>query len=242
MSNPSNWYASWFNTPYYHILYKDRDYTEAALLIQNLVAHLQLSPDAKVLDLACGKGRHARLLNTMGFNVVGADLSENNITYAKQFENERLQFHVHNMLVPFPDTFDAVFNLFTSFGYFDSHKENQQTISAIKQALKNKGIGVIDFLNPTYVTRNLVPKEEKVIEGIRFIIHRTIAKNHVVKRINFKHNHTDFEFFERVQLLTLSDFEHYLKQANCQLINTFGDYHLNPYHDANSERLILTFR
>ena len=117
---------------FYHILYKDRDHTEAERFMYNLTEYLNIPEQGKILDLACGKGRHATYLNQIGYNVIGADLSENSINHAKQFENDTLHFKVHDMCKPFGETFDAVFNLFTSFGYFENETDNLATINAIK--------------------------------------------------------------------------------------------------------------
>ncbi|MBC7524978.1 MAG: methyltransferase domain-containing protein, partial [Flavobacterium sp.] len=118
-ANSKTWYASWFDSPYYHILYKDRNYREAQIFMDNLTRYLNLPEKAKVLDLACGKGRHSIYLNQLGFEVTGVDLSENSILEAKKNENESLHFNVHDMRNPFHQKFDAIFNLFTSFGYFE---------------------------------------------------------------------------------------------------------------------------
>jgi len=152
----TTWYASWFDTPFYHILYKDRDYTEAESFMSNLTNYLNVPEHGSILDLACGKGRHAIYLNKIGYNVTGVDLSENSITHAKQFENDTLHFDVHNMCKPYHKEFDAVFNLFTSFGYFDKEEDNLNTIKAIKANLNESGFGVIDFLNSEYIIENLV--------------------------------------------------------------------------------------
>ena len=127
----SSWYTSWFDTPFYHILYKDRDYSEAQDFMTNLTEYLNMPEHGTIMDLACGKGRHSVFLNTLGYNVLGVDLSQNSINYAKQFENETLKFEVHNMCEPYDGEFDAVFNLFTSFGYFDKEEDNLNTIKAI---------------------------------------------------------------------------------------------------------------
>ena len=92
-----NWFASWFDSPYYHILYKDRNYREAQLFMDNLTHYLNLPEKAKVLDLACGKGRHSIYLNQLGFNVLGADLAEKSIAEASKNTNETLHFEVHDM-------------------------------------------------------------------------------------------------------------------------------------------------
>ena len=74
IKDETTWYASWFNTPYYHILYKDRDYNEAENFMFNLTEYLNVPEQGKILDLACGKGRHAIYLNKIGYNVTGVDL------------------------------------------------------------------------------------------------------------------------------------------------------------------------
>ena len=70
-SQTNTWYSSWFDTPYYHILYKDRNYREAQIFMDNLTHYLNLPEKAKVLDLACGKGRHAIYLNQQHQNPIG---------------------------------------------------------------------------------------------------------------------------------------------------------------------------
>ena len=138
--------------------------------MDNLTNYLNIPESGKILDLACGKGRHSVYLNTLGYNVTGVDLSEQSITYAKQFENETLKFDVHDMSKPYPETFDAVFNLFTSFGYFEEDNCNQYTIESIKAELNEFGFGVIDFMNSNYVIDNLVSEDIKTVDGIDFYI------------------------------------------------------------------------
>ncbi|MFN3940966.1 MAG: YkgJ family cysteine cluster protein, partial [Chitinophagales bacterium] len=82
---------------------------------------------SKILDLACGKGRHSIYLNQLGYDVTGADLSENSIKEASKFANEKLHFKVHDMRIPFEEKYDAIFNLFTSFGYFENDADNLTT-------------------------------------------------------------------------------------------------------------------
>ena len=53
-----SWFINWFDSPYYHILYKNRDEKEAEFFIENLVQYLNLKKRSKLLDIACGKGRH----------------------------------------------------------------------------------------------------------------------------------------------------------------------------------------
>jgi len=236
-----NWYTSWFDTPYYHILYKNRDYKEAGTFMENLTSFLKLPKNAEILDLACGKGRHAKYLNNLGYSVTGVDLSPQSIAFAKQFENPNLHFVEHDMCLPYPKKFDAVFNLFTSFGYFENEEDNIRTIKAIKTELKSNGFAVIDFLNTDYVKKNLVSSETKTIEGITFYIKRSIENGYIIKNIRFHHNNEDFVFEERVRALTLSDFKNCFSEADVNLFQCFGDYQLNKFKKETSERLILIF-
>jgi SAM-dependent methyltransferase len=236
------WYESWFDTPYYHILYKDRDYEEAQLLVDNITAYLNLPDDAKILDLACGKGRHSVYLNQLGYDVTGADLSRCSIAEAKPFENEKLHFVVHDMREPFAQKFDAVFNLFTSFGYFEDDADNLKTLIAIRDSLSDYGFGVIDFMNVPYVAGNLVPEETKIVEGINFHIKRYFRDGHIFKEIDFSDKGKAFHFTEKVQALSLEDFEQMMESAGIHLLDVFGDYRLRKFSKNDSERLIMVFK
>lgn len=237
-----NWFASWFDTPYYHILYKERDEAEAQHFMDNLTHYLNLPEDAKILDLACGKGRHSMYLNTLGFDVTGADLSENSIAEASAAANEKLHFKVHDMRIPFEEKFDAVFNLFTSFGYFENDEDNLTTLKAIHDSLSEYGFAVIDFMNTNYVINNLVPEEIKTVEGIDFHIKRYVKDHHIYKEIDFEDKGKKFHFTEKVKALTLSDFEQMMEEAGIYLLDVFGDYKLRKFYKNDSERLIMIFK
>lgn len=242
IKDKSTWYASWFDTPFYHILYKDRDHKEAETFMHNLTNYLNIPKGGKILDLACGKGRHALYLNSIGYDVTGVDLSENSIKFAKQFENETLHFEVHDMCEPYKQKFDAVFNLFTSFGYFENDNSNLRTIKAIKEDLKEVGFGVIDFMNSDHVIKNLVPEETKVIEGIEFDLKRYVKNGYIYKDISFNHEGTDYNYQERVRAFNLSDFESLFKKAGVFLLDIFGDYKLRKFDGMESSRLIMIFK
>ncbi|MGZ9733858.1 class I SAM-dependent methyltransferase [Flavobacterium sp. GNP002] len=242
LKSTENWYTSWFDTPYYHILYKDRNYREAQVFMDNLTHYLNLPEKAKVLDLACGKGRHSIYLNQLGFTVLGADLSENSITEATKNTNETLHFKVHDMREPFEEKFDAIFNLFTSFGYFENDEDNLTTLKAIKESLSEYGFAVIDFMNVAQVLETLVPEETKTVEDIDFQIKRYLKDGHIYKEIDFEDKDQKFHFTEKVKALTLKDFEELMEEAGIYLLDIFGDYKLKKFHKTDSERLIMIFK
>jgi 2-polyprenyl-3-methyl-5-hydroxy-6-metoxy-1,4-benzoquinol methylase len=233
------WFASWFDTPYYHLLYQNRSEDEAKAFIERLVDFLRLQPQTSVLDLACGKGRHARTLHAMGLQVIGTDLSEQSIHFAQQSTSEGLRFQVHDMRETLPnERFGAVFNLFTSFGYFDDTSDNQRVIDAIAEMLLPNGILVIDFLNAQRVRDTLVASEVAQRGTITFEIQREISHGKVVKQIAFTDQGQRFQYQEQVQLLELADFK-MLLQEQFQMLHTFGDYALNAFEPSSSPRLIL---
>lgn len=238
----TKWYASWFNTSYYHLLYKDRDDSEAKRFMDTLTQHLSIQPEESILDLACGKGRHSRYLNDLGYTVAGIDLSENSILSAKVYENDRLYFDVHDMTVPYGKQFNFVFNLFTSFGYFENEIDNVNTIKSIKDNLMPNGIGVIDFFNAEQVIANLVEEEIKQVEHITFKIKRFVENGFIIKQIDFTDDGEEFSFQERVKAITLDDFKKYLELSGFTLLEIFGDYSLSKFNTKSSPRLILIFQ
>ena len=237
------WFGEWFDSPYYHILYKHRDNKEAKVFIDNLIDYFQFKTSDSIQDLACGKGRHSIYLNKKGYDVVGLDLSHKNIDFAKKFENERLLFHVHDMRFPWQGkSFDYILNLFTSFGYFETKGENQQSIGAIAKSLKNDGRILIDFLNPFTVINNLVPEETKYVNGIEFHIRKFIKGEYIIKDIRFEDNGKTFNFQERVKAIRRVRFLEYFRNADLEVADLFGDYQLKPYIAEKSERMIFVLR
>lgn len=240
MEITKKWFENWFNSPYYHILYNSRNEAEAELFIDKLCVFLKPNSNAKMLDIACGKGRHAVYLNKKGFDVIGTDLSYASIRFAKKFENPKLQFFVQDMRNLFYiNYFDFAFNLFTSFGYFDTDNDHINALKSFRKSLNKNGILVLDYLNSEKIAQNLVPTETKIIEGISFNISRKILKNKIVKTINFNDKNREYCFTEEVQAFTKPDFEKLFTTAGLQICHIFGDYNLNTFEITKSDRLIF---
>lgn len=237
-----NWFESWFDSPYYHLLYKDRDQKEAEIFISNLINYLKPAMCSFFLDVACGKGRHAVYLNKLGYKVDAFDLAENSIAFANQFKNENLNFFVNDIRKPLKiSQYNFAFNLFTSFGYFINEQDNVEAISAISKSLKPNGVFVLDFMNVKKVIKSIstVQKEIKTIQYIDFNIEKKIINNFIVKEISFQDNGESYKFTEQVKAIFLNEFIGYFKAANLTIIDVFGDYNLNNFDENNSDRLIL---
>lgn len=238
----SNWFSDWFDSQYYHILYQHRDQDEANSFIDQLTQHLKPASDAKVLDLACGKGRHSIYLNRKGLNVIGVDLSGESIRYAQQFENADLKFLVGDMREPLSEKFDFIFNLFTSFGYFDDRNDDIRVLKAVHQMLEDDGTFVLDFFNTQKIVADIVPEAKKEAGGIQFDISKAVKEGRIVKDIRFRDNGMDYHFTERVSAIYLEDFKGYFQKAGFEMINVWGSYDLSAYDSQQSSRMIFCLK
>lgn len=238
-----DWFETWFDTPYYHILYKNHDFTEAQAFIKNLMEVLNLKEGSNVIDLACGKGRHSVFLNKLGFNVLGLDLSKESINYDKQYENDTLNFLVHDMRNPIDgEKVDAVLNLFTSFGYFDDESDDKKVFRSVSDALKPGGCFVLDYLNQTFVRNTLIENSAFEKEGIKFKIHKQIEENFIIKKIDFEDDGKVHSYFERVKLHTPERILLYAEEAGLAKVKVWGDYDLSDFNELSSPRCINLFQ
>ncbi|HLG39046.1 MAG TPA: class I SAM-dependent methyltransferase [Chitinophagaceae bacterium] len=236
------WYYQWFDSPFYHKLYFERDEKEAENFIQKLVAHLRLTPGSRILDVACGRGRHSKIFARMGFDVTGIDLSPASIEYAKQFEKDNLRFFVHDMRLPFwGNYFDYAFNFFTSFGYFRTRREHDAAIRTIVRSLKPGGLLVIDYLNVHYAEDHLLPGTTKHYNGTTYEIERRDDESHFYKTIKVSDASLTqpFEVTEKIVKFSPGDFNDMLGYQGMQTEELFGDYDLGGYDVRKTPRLII---
>jgi SAM-dependent methyltransferase len=236
------WFKDWFNSPYYHQLYFNRDEKEAAAFIDALISHLHPPPGARMLDVACGKGRHSIQLAQQGFDVTGIDLSEDSIREALQSESENLHFYRHDMRLPFRmHYYDYAFNFFTSFGYFRTRREHDNAIRTIAQSLKGGGVFVMDYLNAHYAEDHLVHQAEKNIAGVNFYITKWFDETHFYKKIEVEDEALDapLVYTEQVAKFSLGDFTEMFAYQGLQITEVFGDYSFGHYDVRKSPRLIM---
>ena len=240
---PPQWFESWFDSPYYHILYNNRDETEAKQFIDHLLEKLQLKKNATVLDLGCGKGRHSKYLNDCGYAVTGIDLSEENIKFCKQFENDSLEFFVHDMRRLFRiNYYDAVFNLFTSFGYFEQHHQNELVVQAAAKSLQTGGYFLLDYFNSEKAVADLHSETKINRCENNFTIRKKVENGFIVKDIFFTDQGKDYQFQEKVLLLSPEDLKTFFSNSGLEVEALFGDYQLQPFDIKTSPRLLLLAR
>lgn len=238
------WFKAWFDSPFYHKLYFARDEKEAENFIHKLVDYLHLKPGSRILDLACGRGRHSRILAESGFDVTGIDLSPTSIEYAKQLTPEagNLHFFVHDIRLPFwGNYFDYAFNFFTSFGYFRTRREHDAAIRTITRSLKPGGSIVIDYLNVHYAEDHLLATETKKMDGTTYDVKKWQDDTHFYKNIKISDASITkpLEYTEKVAKFSLGDFTDMLSYQGMQVQQVFGDYNLGNYDVKKSPRLII---
>ncbi len=240
--NEQEWFASWFDSPYYPILYQHRDYREAEAFIKELLAFLNPPKDAHFLDLACGRGRHSVFLHQHGYKVTGMDLSPDSIADALKQKKSGLNFLVHDMRKPLPGSYHYILNLFTSFGYFNDQEDNLKVLKNIRKALRPNGTLVLDFMNVEKIIPELIPFEEKELDGIHFTLQRSVENGCIVKDIHIDDSEHIHHFQERVQALDRTAFEALFVKAGLEVTGVWGNYGGSEFLPAFSPRLIYFCR
>ena len=242
-SSTSEWFNTWFNTPYYDLLYGHRGTQEASDFVQRIYQKLDMYPGATVLDMPCGWGRHSQVLHRLGLRATGADINADLIDRARNTASKGLTFKVHDMRQPYPGGgFDYVLNLFTSLGYFKTDAENQAVLKGLTSVLKPNGQLLIDFLNADRIKMQFKPFETRAIKGIRFQIRRQIRNNYIRKDVQIEDQGKQLHFLEQVMLYDVSWFSAALEACGMKVTGCYGDYHFTPFEPTCSERLLITAR
>lgn len=221
----TEWFEQWFGAEYLR-LYPHRDDEDAANLTALISRHMPLE-GRRVLDLACGPGRHAEPFRAWGARVVGLDLSMALLSLAKHRNGSVNPVLVRGDIrhVPFGDrTFDLVVNLFTSFGYFADDQQHQAVLQQAAAVLRPAGCFVLDYLNASAVRASLVAHDAADGDSALVSVTRSISKDerYVVKEIHLADQ--ERSFMERVRLFTPTDLERMLEAAGLTVRHVYGDY------------------
>jgi len=207
---------------------------------------LELQPGAKILDLPCGFGRHSLLFGERGYQVTGIDNSQDFINLAKEKAKgkENITFIKDDMRkIDFEGEFDAVLNLFTSFGYF-SDEENFQMAGKMAKALKPGGKLIIDTLNREWTMLQsrenglvwlLYPDNTVFLANNRYDLFsgRWFSDQVIVEKGQSSKQYQD------IRLYTFTEIALYLKQFDLKVINVFGDLERNEYQVKSRNMVIV---
>jgi SAM-dependent methyltransferase len=234
----TEWFEQWFGEEY-HTLYPHRDTDDArhAVALVERIAHW--TPGGRVLDLACGAGRHAAELERAGACVVGLDLSSAMLRRARSRTRATLVRGDMRRLPFRPGSFEVAVNLFTSFGYFRDDGEHGLVVRQVAEALVRGGRFVLDYLNADEVRRALRRDTEEIPTSPAAVqVRRRLSAEgrYVVKEIEMRDEGRSFQ--ERVRLYTVAELTALLEGAGFRVLSQFGDYDGRPFA-AGSPRAIL---
>ena len=239
----SEWFKDWFNTEEYLNVYQHRNESDAEEHVKLILKNVNIPSSAKILDMACGAGRHAIILSRKNFDVTAVDLSENLLAIAKKntyAENLKINF-VHSDIRKFEsdDKFNLILNLFTSFGYFESDEENFSVLQKAYDLLADDGFFVLDFFNSHFLKQNLVEASEEILGEVKIHQFRKIKGNRVTKKIVITKNGNLSQFEESVRMFTQDDLVDAVQNIGFEIHKTFGDFLGNEFDQFNSPRLIM---
>ena len=237
------WWRKYFNEDYLK-LYK-HDETQTSREAEAIVRMLQLEGNKKILDLACGFGRHSVVLAQKGFKVTGYDLSEGFLKKAQEYA-DALKVHVDLKQgdmrdIPFEGKFDAVINMFTAFGFFENEGDDLKVLKGVHKALKPGGQFLMDVINREHALHTDVPRrwmrenhaymlEERFFDFFRSRLelnNKLLLGTGEVKEATYS-----------VRLYTLTEMLNLFHHAHLVLIDVYGDYNGDLY-SATSPRMIL---
>ena len=239
-----SWYKDWFIDSNYSVVYEHRDDREAEQVMDLIEDAIGRDTTRRVLDLACGSGRHAISFAKRGYaDVTGIDLSPTLLAEGRAAASRLgfpIRFLERDMRKVPQEKFDLAVNLFTSFGYFNSDEENAEVIVNVARVLNNGGYFVIDFLNSHYVRKHLVAHDERLLPGgKRLEQSRWIEDGRVEKRLLVRDGEEAQEYVESVRLFELKDFENMFAASGLTLAYLFGDYTGDGFDREKSSRLIM---
>jgi SAM-dependent methyltransferase len=234
------WYQEWFGQDYLD-LYAHRDAGEAEAHARFLETVLHWPKPNAVLDLACGAGRHTRALRGRGYRALGVDLSLTLLTQSPELPRVAGDIRC----LPFAaGTFDWVLSFFTSFGYFETERQNFRVLEEVVRILRPGGRFLLDLFNREQVLENLVPNESREVNGSQATIERWFDRDsqRVNKRIQIRPpDGPTRTFLESVRAYREEEVTMGLRWAGLEVESSYGNFEGEPYgHD--SDRLILTGR
>ncbi len=237
----TEWFEQWFGEEY-HALYPHRDEEDARRAVALIRRVAPWRAGDRVLDVACGAGRHAAELERAGARILGFDLSLAMLRRARGRLRGPLVRGDMRALPFRPASFTLAVNLFTSFGYFREDREHRLVVRQVAAVLAPGGRFVLDYLNAEHVRSHLKPADDLRRGRGAVRITRRISEDgrFVVKEIRLADEGRSFQ--ERVRLFTPAELERLLASAGFRVAARYGDYDGSPLDNGAPRAILLGVR
>ena len=216
--------------------------------MESILKMMDLKPKSKILDLCCGYGRHSIEFAQRGFQVTGYDLSDFFIEKAKKDSSDlglKIEFVRGDMRrLPFDNQFDAVVNIFTSFGFFDKESNDLKVTKGVSRALKKGGLFLLDLKNREYVIRNFQRRRWRQQEDFIMLEDNFFdlftSRWELTRTLLFENGRKKEDSFS-LRMYTFTEILDLLKKSGFILESVYGDFDFREY-SLDSPRMILISR
>jgi ubiquinone/menaquinone biosynthesis C-methylase UbiE len=240
------WYEEFFKEDYLKIylpfLTEERTKTDVDFIAEVL----NLPAGSKILDLACGYGRHTIPLAKKGYDMTGLDYTAKFVQMAEEkakSENVQIEFLVGDMRkIPFENHFAGVISYFTSFGFF-SDEENFEVLKGVSNSLKKEGKFLLDIINREFVIKNWMPKDWDRLEDGTLVLEENILDLMTNRTKNYRtiiDKKGKRNIWFELRLYTLQELAYLLEKVGLKVIQTYGKKDNSPYSIDSGRMIILS--
>jgi SAM-dependent methyltransferase len=243
------WYEGFFGDDWLTIARTVEDPERTTHQVDFVVDTLGLEPGARILDLACGHGRHALELARRGYRVTGLDLSEPSLALARenaaavQLELGFVRGDMRDL--PWESEFEAVLNMFTAFGYFEDEQDDQRVLEQVARVLRPGGSFLLDTLSLFVLARGFQPRDWQELEDGRLLLedraYDALAGRSTATWTLLAPGGGRSELRHSLRVYTLPELRTMLAKAGLETIAAWGGWEGEEYGFEGS-RLILHAR
>lgn len=245
MNAKNKWHLQMYNAPFANSTIGSLKFKLLAeKQVKFLDSILGLKKGAKVLDVPCGTGRHSRIFARLGYQVTGLDISHACVLISKmKSKHTNAKYHQCNManLASYKSKYNLVVNLYTSFGYFHTDKENEGVLKGMVRCLKPNGKLVINTISRDWVLKIYEPARWVEVNG-KLIIEaskydpKTKYNESQMIMLDKKSSNPKLEHYHyhRVRLYSKDELVKMMKKAGLTDIKVYGDFDGNKYSKGKS--------
>ena len=233
------WYEEYFG-PDYLLIDIHKNTSKEVDFIYDV---LRLKKKTKLLDCACGYGRHLAPLVKRGIDVIGCDLSQFMLDKAQ----EKLRGTKKNRLVrcdlrylPFIKVFDCACNMFNSFGYFKSEEDNFKVLTSLAKSLKPEGLFLLDHVNRDFILCSSPKKDWFVKDGAIILEKKWIdpVKNRSEIDVSVIDKKGKRDYHHSIRVYSFTEIRMLLEAAGFIIIDVFGGFGGEEF-DLNHDRMLI---